>query len=465
MVSFCCLDPPAPIVIDSDAEGSSKKDDSTSVARPIKRKPGRKRLSGDRRQLSPVRRSTLCFCTSIYCRNCLNEGTRKKLFQMYSCHPIYTTHIKMCENVADLINLPKDKVRRIFTRLQTYMQMVDGDLPTPQMRKALTGYEHNFPRSLAPLELCLIKRKLLLCKPGWFGKTLTTSCRIFRYKISAAAVVETLATAGKLRFRRIVNRISKKSKLIAVEDSQLRVDRVAYIRGVQSFRRANRRIIYCNAIMIGDKMIVIAADSNGPITTAFIANTDAHEFIKWFAKDIVANLKESSVFVFGPSCTFRSQANVPLETDSHDTLVAWLQARRAAHEATMLRTELFELVRQQCAAESAESGYIINQYLARTSHEVLHIPMENRDLDPFEYIWFQIKLRMIANGTGSFNINKQLCSLSTDVWKEQFERIQAIEKVYTQIERNFDRTYRRFRVDNHDFKSDDIAHGIDTVYC
>lgn len=371
----------------------------------------------------------------------------------------------MCENVADLINLPKDKVRRIFTRLQSHMQMADGELFTMQMKKALHGYEENFPRTLAPLELCQIKRKLLICKPGWFGKTLTTCCRIFRYKIAPAAVIETLTSVGRVKFRRIVNRISKKSKLIAVEDSQLRVDRIAYIRSIQGYRKANRRIIYFNAIMIGDKMIVIAADSNGPITTAFITNTEAHEFIKWFSKDIMANLKENCVFVFGPSCTFRSQTNVPLETDSYDTLASWLQIRRIPFDASMLKTELFELIVQQCSSEPAEAEFIINQYLTHTDHDVLHIPTENRDIDPFEYIWFQIKLRMIANGTASFNINKQLCSLSTDVWKEQFERIHAIEKIYTQIERNFDRTYRRFRIDNNDFKSDEITHGIDTVYC
>lgn len=384
---------------------------------------------------------------------------------MYSCHPIYTTHIKMCEKVAELINLPKDKVRRIFTRLQNYMQMTDSKLATAQLQKALKGYEGNFPKTLAPLELCQIKRKLLICKPGWFGKTLTTCCRIFRYKVSTVQMIETLTGIGKLNFRRIVNRISKKSKLVAVEDSQLRVDRLSYIRCIQSYRKANRRIIYFNAIMIGDKMVVIAVDSNGPITTTFIPNTQAHEFIKWLSKDIVANLKETCVFVFGPSCSFRNQANIPMETDSYDNIVAWLQHQQIPYDKDLYKTELYEQVLQFCNSEPVESGYIINQYVARTMHEILHIPDENRDLDPFEYIWFQIKLRMIANGTASFNINKQLCSLSGDVWKEQFDRTQAIEKSYLQIERNFDRTYRRFRVDNSDFKSDEITHGIDTVFC
>lgn len=370
----------------------------------------------------------------------------------------------MCENVADLINLPKDKVRRIFTRLQGYMQMTDSKFATAQLQKALKGYEGNFPKTLAPLELCQIKRKLLVCKPGWFGKTLTTCCRIFRYKVSTVEVIATLTGIGKLKFRRIVNRISKKSKLIAVEDSQLRVDRLSYIRRIQSYRKANRRIIYFNAIMIGDKMVVIAVDTNGPITTAFIPNTEAHEFIKWLSKDIVAKLKEHSVFVFGPSCSFRNQSNVPLETDSHDTIDAWLQQQKIPHEKGLFKTELYELVLQHCNTEPTESGYIINQYVAGTRHSILHIPDENRDLDPFEYIWFQIKLRMIANGTASFNINKQLCSLSGDVWKEQFDRIHVIEKAYLQIERNFDRTYRRFRVDNSDFKTNEITQGIDTVY-
>lgn len=133
----------------------------------------------------------------------------------------------------------------------------------------------------------------------------------------------------------------------------------------------------------------------------------------------------------------------------------------------MYKTELYELLLQNRdgSAQMAESGSIVHQYLSKIDHVALHIPKENRDLDPFEYIWFQIKLRMIANGTASFNINGQLTSLPRDIWIEQFERIYSIENVYLQIESNFDRTFRRFRVDNDDFKSHEILHVIDHVSC
>lgn len=201
----------------------------------------------------------MCFCTSIYCRNCLNENARKKLFQMYICHPIITTHVKMCETVALLINLPQDKVRRIFSRLQNYLISGKEDPTMLQLNKALKGYEGNFPRTLAPLELCQIKRKLLNSKPVWFNKTFSACCRIFRYKINAPQLINLLSETAKLRFRRITNRISKKSKLIAIEEKQIRLERISFIRRIQKYRTENRRIIYINAMMIGDKMIVIAA--------------------------------------------------------------------------------------------------------------------------------------------------------------------------------------------------------------
>lgn len=405
----------------------------------------------------------MCFCTSIYCRNCLNESARKKLFQMYICHPIITTHVKMCETVALLINLPQDKVRRIFSRLQNYLILDNKDPTTLHMNKALKGYEGNFPQTLSPLELCQIKRKLLICKPVWFNKTFSTCCRIFRYKISTPKLINLLTETGKMKFRRITNRINKKSKLIAIEEKQNRLERISYIRRIQRYRKEGKRLIYINAMMIGDKMIVIAAGHDGPITSAFIATTNASGFLKWLSKDIISNLKERCVFVLGPSCTFRSESCIPQQTDSKDTIMAWLEREKVPFQHDLYKTELYELLLQNCNSQTAESGCIIHQYLQSINHIALHIPPSNRDLDPFEYIWFQIKLRMIANGTASFNINGQLTSLPRDIWIEQFERVYSIENVYLQIERNFDRTFRRFRVDNDDFKTTAILHAVDQV--
>lgn len=218
-------------------------------------------------------------------------------------------------------------------------------------------------------------------------------------------------------------------------------------------------------MMIGDKMIVIASGHDGPITSAFIASTNANGFLKWLSKDIIANLRETCVFVFAPSCTFRSESCVPQQTDSKGTIISWLENEQIPYRSDMYKTELYELILRNGDFQTIEYGCTINQYLTKKDHVALHIPTENRDLDPFEYIWFQIKLRMIANGTASFNINGQLTSLPRDIWIEQFERVYFVENVYLQIERNFDRTFRRFRVDNDDFKSSKILHVIDHVAC
>lgn len=384
---------------------------------------------------------------------------------MYISHPIITTHVKMCETVALLINLPQDKVRRIFSRLQNYLMSGTEDPTLLRLNKALKGYEGNFPRTLAPLELCQVKRKLLNSKPVWFNKTFSTCCRIFRYKISSPDLINLLRETGKLRFRRITNRISKKSKLIAIEEKELRLQRISYIRRIQKYRKEGRRIIYINAMMIGDKMIVIASGNDGPITSAFIASTNANGFLKWLSKDIIGNLKEVCVFVLAPSCTFRSESCVPQQTDSKAAIISWLENEQIPYKSDMYKTELYELILRNGNFQTIEYGCIINQYLIKKDHIALHIPEANRDLDPFEFIWFQIKLRMIANGTASFNINGQLTSLPRDIWLEQFERVYFIENVYLQIERNFDRTFRRFRVDNDDFKCSEILHVFDHVAC
>lgn len=297
-----------------------------------------------------------------------------------------------------------------------------------------------------------------------FSQTFTTCLRTFRYKIDTTEIISALMNAGKLKFRRITNRISKKSKLIAIENCQLRIERISYIRSIQRFREQNRRIIYINAMLIGDKMIVIAASGDGPITSALI-DTNAKGFLKWLSKDIVENVKDPCVFVLGPSCnSFRNETNIPRQTDAKDKIIAWLQSERITFDKTLYKTELYDLVLQHCNDYPAEAFYTVNDHLAKMNQDVLHIPDANRDLDPFEYLWFQVKLRMIANGTANgFNINSQLCSLPKEIWCEQFQRTEAIEHIYFQIERNFDRTYRRFRVDNDDFKTNEILYAIDYV--
>lgn len=371
----------------------------------------------------------------------------------------------MCETVALLINLPQDKVRRIFSRLQNYLILGAEDATALRLNKALKGYEGNFPRTLAPLELCQIKRKLLNCKPVWFNKTFSTCCRTFRYKIDTPKLIDMLKNVGRLQFRRISNRISKKSKLIAIEEKDLRLERISYIRRIQKYRKEGRRIIYINAMMIADKMIIIAAGHDGPITSAFITSTNANGFLKWLSKDIISNLKERCVFVLGPSCTFRTESYIPQQTDTKETIISWLENEQIPYTNDMYKTELYELIIENGKFQMAEKASIINQYLSKIDHDALHIPTPNRDLDPFEYIWFQIKLRMIANGTASFNINAQLTSLPRDIWIEQFERVYFNETIYLQIERNFDRTFRRFRIDNDEFKSSNIQHAIDHVSC
>lgn len=447
-----------PILIDSDTEASRSAEEARTI-----RKSNKSRI--ERNLAKPVRRKLMCFCTSIYCRNCLNENARKKLFRMYSCHPIITTHIRMCETVGLLMNLPQDKVRRIFSRLSTYLLMRNDDPFDLKQNRALKGYEGNFPRTMAPLEVCQIKRKLLAAKPIWFAKTLTQSLRIFRYKIDTTEMISTLMNAGQLKFRRITNRISKKAKLIAIEDCQSRIKRIQYIRTIQRFRREQKRIIYINAMLIGDKMILIAASADGPITSAFIKCTNASGFLNWLSKDIVENVKDPCVFVLGPSCIFRDETNIPQQTDSKVKIIAWLRNQNIIFDETLYKTELYDLILQHCKDYPAETFYTINDYLkSRMNQDVLHIPNGNSDLDPYDYLWFQIKLRMIAsNETASFNINRQFCSLPKEIWCEQFQRIQAIENSYLQIERNFDRTYRRFRVDNDDFKTDEILHAVDYV--
>lgn len=106
-----------------------------------------------------------CLCNSLFCSKCLNKVDRMKLFVKYALQPILRADNQMFDNIADILELRRQKVWNIFEKLRNTLDSDDG-MPYP-IPKELVGFKR-FPRKFYPLEICFIKRSLLSCEhiPG-----------------------------------------------------------------------------------------------------------------------------------------------------------------------------------------------------------------------------------------------------------------------------------------------------------
>lgn len=382
---------------------------------------------------------------------------------MYRSYPIIESLDKIYQNFATKINKPTILIKKLILQFQRYTAR-DTLSRFEKRKKKLFPFickkngnslDDDSSIKLHNLEICQLKRVLLSSKPSHLLKVLKHCCSTFKHKSSSAELIAALAERGGIRWRRITHRLTKKSKLIFCEDMPARIQRLKYIQKIQKYREDGREIIYINEInpLVSEKkaLIIAAACANRPITSVYMKHLNATNFIKWLSDSILSHLSSSCVFVLDASTVFRDANEaepIPNETSSKQSLITWLEQRNISYEPDLYATELYELVKQHSNDVDLNYKSTIELKINERGHDILFIPKNNRDLDPFEFIWTDIKLNMIASDTKSFNMNKEFASIAPAKWKEHFRRVSDIEKMYLEIEQNFDRTHNLYRIDN-----------------
>lgn len=305
---------------------------------------------------------------------------------------------------------------------------------------------------LSALEICTLRRKMLGTKPAQVSRAFRQCCMTFKYKIHAHGLLDGLSACG-LWWQRIKHRVKKISRLIVFEHEETRMQRIRFIRVMQKYRTDAKRIIYINELnpltsddSMANALIIAAASADGPIASVYMKKLTTRNFLKWITNQIFAKLTESVVIVLRSSSIFRTHRICPMpeQNDSREQMVAWLQAHNVDYDEDMYKTELFDRI---LLNDEAHAKYTIDVKIRERGHDIVYIPYNNADLDPFELIWSHMKLKMMAHGVRSFNMNKEFMNIESDVWKEHFKRIIEVESTYIGIERNFDRTIALYRVE------------------
>lgn len=305
---------------------------------------------------------------------------------------------------------------------------------------------------LTAMEMCTLRREMLGAKPAHIARTFKHCYMSFKHKLQPEGIFEGLSAYG-LWWQRIRHRVKKTCRLIVCEHEDTRIQRIRFIRYVQKYRKEGKPIIYIDELnpltsddTRANALIVAAASADGPIASVYMKKLTSRNFLKWITNQIFTKLTESAIIVMRSTSIFRSHRIIPIpdENDSRAQMIAWLQAHRAYYDKDMFKSELFERI---LMCDQVNDKYSIDIKIREKGHEVMYIPINNADLDPFELIWNTIKLKMMARGVRSFNMNREFMNIDTDIWKEHFDRIVDVETTYIDIERNFDRTVTLYRIE------------------
>lgn len=403
-----------------------------------------------------------CDCYGVNCLYCTDEKMRKIICKLYHCYPLIDNHSVINKAIAQWMKLPIQLIRRLIEQYHRYLSS-----DKKYVHKLPPGFTVNNLNSLMPLELCQIKRKILSCKPFQFANILSECCKTYKYRCNRIDLIKTIFESNEIAFRRITHRVTKQSKLIAIEKSAKRLERLTFIQQIQKYRSEGQRIIFINEVKPTESntqsLIMVAYSIDGPLATGFMKNANTCNFIKWLKKVVFEKLTESCVFVLSASSMFRTCNTTPVSTDSKSKIIAWLQQKNIPHTDDMYKIELYDLVLQNNPTQQME--YLIDVKLKENGHQILYIPKNNNDLDPMEYIWLNIKLKMIARNNNSFNMNQELHNMPQSKWREYFKRAITVEDDYLQIENNFDHIINRYAIDNVEYVQNDILTKIDTIHC
>lgn len=361
---------------------------------------------------------------------------------------------QIVSRIAKLLNMSQSLIHKVITK---FRKLIFGRRNASKKRPNGIVPNRNRPSinpssKLSPLENCTLKREVLNCKPAHIVRTFKHCCDSFHHKIQPTQLVSTLIGGG-VSWQRITHRVNKKPRIILYENEATRVKRMQYIRQMQDYRRAGKTIIYINELnplMSDDSttkaLIVAAASANGPIDSVYMQKLTTRNFLKWISNRILARLNEPAIIVMKASTVFRYEKlfPAPAEYDSRQSMISWLHTQGIEHDEDLFKPELYELVRMN---EHRAQELSIDAKLQEKGHQLIYIPVDQADLDPFELIWTTVKIQMMACGSKSFNMNKEFMTIETDVWKEHFDRIADVEKQYAEIERNFDRTNTLYQLD------------------
>lgn len=111
-------------------------------------------------------------------------------------------------------------------------------------------------------------------------------------------------------------------------------------------------------------------------------------FQKWTEEKLIPNLKPNTIVVMDNAAYHNVQDDRrPVQSTRKADIQGWLQRRGIQCDATLLKKDLLNLVKQQ----PSEPTYCIDAILRSHGHDALRLPPYHAELNPVELIWAELK--------------------------------------------------------------------------
>lgn len=306
------------------------------------------------------------------------------------------------------------------------------------------------------------------------------------------SVREILKSLG-FTWRKITN-----DRKVIIERSDIREKRISYLRSIRKYRDENRPIVYldesyilsshvaqkcwfdnsekelCKPVSKGQRLIILHAGwEKGFIPNALVmwkagsASGDYHSqmnggnFLKWAEQKLVVNLPPNSVVVFDNASYHNTESEKqPVSSTRKAEMCDWLRARGVTFSDSMLKPELYELVKKY---KSSERKYHFDVLLRSSGHVPLRLPPYHPDLNPIELIWANIKGYVsMRNVTFKMENVIPLCNdafsrIGKDEWQAVCTKVKKVESDYFQREFVVDNILDRFEINIEESSSDEFS--------
>ncbi|GBP38243.1 hypothetical protein EVAR_18123_1 [Eumeta japonica] len=256
-----------------------------------------------------------------------------------------------------------------------------------------------------------------------------------------------LPTIGKLRtklqedlhfqgsvasLRRIIKNLGFKwkktenNRKILIEQSQIRFQRIEYLRKIKKYREEGRPIIYTDESYIdsshashhswtdgptkGNKkplskgnllVIVHAGGEAGFVPNALLTfkagtksgdyhdNMNSENYERWLRTKLIPNLPPNSFAIVDNASHHNKQLDAaPTSNTKKVDMQTWLRQKEIQFEESMLKPELYNLLKKY---KEQFRKFNIDAILNEAGHAVLRLPPYHPDLNPIEMAWSQIK--------------------------------------------------------------------------
>ena len=112
-------------------------------------------------------------------------------------------------------------------------------------------------------------------------------------------------------------------------------------------------------------------------------------------------------------------------------MVLWLAKNNISHDPTMLKAQLYQLVKRNKPAVK----YVVDEMAKEHGFEVLRSPIAHCELNPIELIWAQVKGR-VARRNKTFRLQDEkrlvesLAGVTPKNWRDAVTHVEKVEKDY-----------------------------------